>query len=211
VGLGLSGASFAVVLAAIGRMVSEEKQEKMPPVKKIWRAWWEKVGEKYEFVDRDEEARKLKKYGYAVTRKGVYEGMDVIVLQSRGDSIEQLLGKMEISHRMTRAGQIPKDGLHPFALFVSNCTGEITNKDVEYLQWFVRAGGYLFCSCWALTHTAEKVYPGLDGYDPVVKKVPSKGNVLDNVPAEPAPRRAPTWKASSRRSRDRSTSSTALT
>ena len=58
----------------------------------------------------------------------------------------------------TRSGQVPDSGLHPFAIFVANCTGEITPKDAERLAWFVRVGGYLFGSCWALSETIEQVY-----------------------------------------------------
>jgi hypothetical protein len=102
----------------------------------------------------------------------------VVVLQSRGDHIEQLLEKVGIQHRITRAAAVAQAELHPFAVFVSNCTGEIQPDDVERLQWFVRVGGYLFGSCWALQHTIARVHPG------VVAKLPVKGEVLDNVTAE---------------------------
>ena len=64
-------------------------------------------------------------------------------------------------------------------MFFSNCTGEVQPKDVERLSWFVRVGGYLFGSCWALQHTIVPVYPG------VVRKLTTKGEVLDHVPAMP--------------------------
>jgi len=109
----------------------------------------------------------------------------VIVLQSRGDSIEKLLERLEIDFRLTRQGAVPKAALHPFGVFVSNCTGEITPDDVEQLRWFVRVGGYLFCSCWALDHTAERVYDG------VVGKLETLQEVLDNVDAEACPTDSP--------------------
>jgi HEAT repeat protein len=149
-----------------------------------WTAWWERQAPGYEFVDRDKEAREAKKGGYAVKPVDVYDKvgtaeMDVVVLQSRGDHIEKLLTKLNIKHRITRAASVAEAELHPFAVFVSNCTGEVQEEDVARLQWFVRVGGYLFCSCWALKHTAELVYPGL------VQKLTTKAQVVDTVIAEP--------------------------
>ncbi|MCE9636234.1 MAG: HEAT repeat domain-containing protein [Planctomycetes bacterium] len=143
----------------------------------LWKAWWKKAEPSFGFRDFAEEAEKAKKYGYSPTFEGVYEGLDVIVLQSRGDHIEQLLERLAITHRITHSGAVPDAGLHPFGIFVANCTGEITPKDVEPLQWFVRVGGYMFASCWALHHTVEKVYPG------VVRRWPLKGQVIDTVEA----------------------------
>ena len=57
------------------------------------------------FRDRRELAEKRKKYGYAVPDNEIYDGLDVVVLQSRGDHIEQLLTELEIEHRMTQASQ----------------------------------------------------------------------------------------------------------
>lgn len=153
------------------RMTGEEVAGK----RAAWTAWWEKNGPAYVFTDPEAEAKKAQKYGYAPTPVGVYEGFDVIVLQSRGDHIEQMLEVLEVEHRLTRSGQLDDAGLHPLAVFVSNCTGEITSKDVEPLAWFVRSGGYLFGSCWALQETVEKIYPG------AIRKLPYKGQVIDNV------------------------------
>ncbi len=181
--LGLKDTAIARSAYEILRRLTEKE---IPPRVPAWRDWWEANGKDYEFLDLEEEARKAKKFGYAPDRRGVYEGQDIIVLQSRGDHIEQLLERIDIEHRLSRAGSVEKSELHPYAVFVSNCTGEITSEDVERLAWFVRVGGYLFCSCWALKHTAELVYPGM------VQKFATKGGqVLDNVYSEECPTDSP--------------------
>lgn len=151
--------------------------ERVPGKRPAWTEWWAKNGPGHVFIDREEEAKKAQKAGYAPTPTGVYEGLDVVVLQSRGDHIEQMLEHLRVDHRLTRSGAVPDAGLHPLAVFVSNCTGEVTDKDVEPLQWFVRSGGHLFGSCWALSKTIERVVPG------VVRKAPTKQEVLENVPS----------------------------
>ncbi len=158
----------------------------LPPDYDEWKGWWKYNRPKYEFEDRARIARELKKGGYAVDPVDVYDpvgsaSMDIVVLQSRGDHIEKLLEDLGIAVRITRAAAVDEAELHSFAVFVSNCTGEVQKSDIERLQWFVRVGGYLFCSCWALHHTVEPVYPGL------VRKFRTKGEVLDNVRAEPCP------------------------
>jgi HEAT repeat protein len=155
------------------------------PKVKAWRAWWKENGLGFVPVDRANAAREAKKYGYAPTYAGVYEDLDVIVLQSRGDHIEQLLQRLSIAHRLTRQGQVRDGALHPYAVFVANCTGEIAPKDEEPLQWFVRTGGYLFSSCWSLHETVEPVYPG------AVRKLQTSGQVLENVVAEACPSDSP--------------------
>ena len=154
-----------------------------------WMGWWKFNEPGFEFLDRKKIAREMRKGGYAVDPVDVYEkgksALDVVVLQSRGDHIEDLLEELGIEHRLTRAAQVEKSDLHSFAVFVANCTGEIQKNDIERLQWFVRVGGYLFCSCWALHHTIEKVYPGM------IRKLPTRAEVLDNVVSSPCPTDSP--------------------
>lgn len=162
-----------------GKALSEKPKE--------WREWWAVQGPRWEFRDTEKEAKEAKRYGYAVSPREVYRDLDIIVLQTRkgGDSIETLLDDYEITYRITRAASVDKAGLHPYALFVANCPGELVNKDVERIQWHVRAGGYLFASCWALTHTVAAAFPG------IVRKLETRAQVIDNVAAEPRPSESP--------------------
>jgi len=161
------------------RMASKD----VDPTSKAWREWWKINAPGYVFVDLEAEYRKAHKFGYAPTIEGLYQGLDVVVLATRGggDRIEDLLTELKINHRLCRQPQVQEAGLHPFALFVANCPGEIGEKDVEALSWFVRAGGYLFSSCWALHETIEKIYPG------IVQRYQTPGaQVIDyNVTAAP--------------------------
>src|SRR5262245_730264 len=151
-----------------------------------WSKWWETNQKRVILSVPEDVLERRKKYGYATgapnTKElfaSTFEGLDVLVLQSRGDHIEDVLEGLEIAHRCTSSGQVLSDGLHPQGVFVSNCTGEITADEAERLSWFVRAGGALFGSCWALQETIQDLEPGL------VRKLETKGEVLDDVPAFP--------------------------
>jgi hypothetical protein len=161
------------------RMTSKDVE----PDSKAWRAWWKINEPNYQFLDLAAEFKKARKFGYAPTVEGLYQGLDVVVLATRGggDRIEDLLKILKITNRLCRQPKVTEAGLHPFALFFANCPGEIGADDVQALSWYVRAGGYLFSSCWALHETIEKIYPGM------VKRYETPGaQVIDyNVKAAP--------------------------
>lgn len=164
--------------------IAHQKLEQKPDA---WTKWWAE-NQKHVVLSVPEdvlERRKSLGYGTGKARtsdelfKNTYVGVDVLVLQSRGDHIENVLDKLGIVHRRTSSGQVLTDGLHPQGVFVANCTGEITADEAARLSWFVRAGGALFGSCWALRETVQNLEPGL------VRVLETRGEVLDDVPAYP--------------------------
>jgi len=144
-----------------------------------WEEWWAENGAAVHFPDPEEVRARRERYGYAQRDEEVFTDLDVVVLESRGDHIERVLERLGIEHRMTVAARVAQAALHPGAVYVSNCTGEVVERDLERIAWFVRTGGYLFGSCWSLSQTIEHVYPG------VVRKYPTTSDVLDDVVAEP--------------------------
>lgn len=151
--------------------------EKVKSNRGSWTSWWKSNASTYEFP-RSEDADK---YGYGASSRAIYDNLDVIVFQSRGDHIELLLDELEIPYRTTRMGEVGDVGLHPQAVYVSNCTGEASADDAEPLSWFVRTGGYLFSSCWALTHTVNHVVEGK------LRQLHTPGQVMGLVEASPCP------------------------
>ncbi len=154
-------------------------RDKVAAKESAWKAWWQKNEPAFQFPEPSETAKQQQKYGYAPTAYGVYEDLDVLVFQSRGDHIEKLLDKLKIAHRLTHGGGVADSGVEPLGVYVANCTGECSPEDLDYVRWFVHAGGYLFSSCWALTYHSAEVRPGFGRWF----KTPSQ--VLDLVTAEP--------------------------
>jgi HEAT repeat protein len=193
VGLGHSKQKAAVPLlieALAGKSPSEKisayealrriTRDKVTNKQASWKTWWSKNENSFQFPDLSEAAKQQQKYGYAPTSYGVYEDLDVLVFQSRGDHIEKLLDKMKIEHRETHGGGVTDAGVAPHGVYVANCTGEASPDDLEQVRWFVHAGGYLFNSCWALTYHAAEVRPGFGR-----KFETGERDVLDLVTAEP--------------------------
>jgi HEAT repeat protein len=140
-----------------------------------WKQWWSENRSRVQWKPDLDLAARYERYGYAVPLQEIYKGLDVVVLESRGDHIEEVLTDLTIEYRKTAGAGVHAAELHPAALFFANCTGEIEEGDVERLAWFVRTGGALFSSCWALSETVERVYPG------VVRKLETQAEVLDDV------------------------------
>jgi len=171
------GDSDASVRRIAHEYLEQNLHAKLPAEPAAWEAWWKENGERVKLVDPVEEKKRRERYGYAPKPEGVFEDLDVFVLQSRGDHIERLLEHLKIAHEMTQASKLEELGIHPGSIYVSNCTGEIETKDVERLAWYVRAGGYLFGSCWSLAETIERIHPG------VLRKLPTNGEVMGDVVA----------------------------
>jgi len=158
-------------------------KQNFPAEKDPWLSWWSQVERAIQLYDPDEVKVRQKKYGYGGVEDRdtgtLFDGFDVVVFQSRGDHIENVLGKLEIEHRLTAGSKVDEAELHPHAACVVNCTGEITRDDAERIAWFVRTGGYLLGSCWTLSMTINTVYPG------VLAKLETRGEVMDDVLAVP--------------------------
>lgn len=164
--------------------------ERLGPKPEAWRDWLAKNKRGLDLrdpVSRAEDAARDRARGTYVDRRSakleltrIYQNLALFVLESRGDHIERLFEHFEIGHVRTQAGKLPEIALQPDALFVSNCTGEIEAQDVERLRWFVLSGGHLFGSCWALTETIGRAFPG------VLRKTETASEVLDHVEAFPA-------------------------
>lgn len=162
-----------------------------------WLKWWGENGVRLKLWTPEEAKLRREKFGYSVPVGEVFRDLDVIVLESRGDQIQTVLEHVEtglavagakgdkkdppkggVPYRKTTAGQHRSDGLQPFGVYVSNCTGEVAPADLEAISWFVRTGGYLFGSCWSLGETIDRVYPG-------VVRARHLENELATVNAEP--------------------------
>lgn len=154
----------------------------LPPKAQAWADFWAASGEKFEILDREAEIRDAKRYGYALNDRDVYENLDVCVLKSRGDTIQNLLTHLQIKHRLTQSASVKKDGVQPFGVFVSNCTGEMLPDDHERVSWFVHAGGALFASCWAIDTTIGKEFP-----QTMIRFRGFAGEVLSQAQAEELP------------------------
>lgn len=153
-------------------------REKLPAKVETWEWWWSQNESRTLLVDPAAQEEMRKRFTTSGTAAPeIFRGLDTFVLESRGDHIEKVLASQEVAAQMTMAGKLDECPLHPDAMFVANCSGEIEAGDVDRLRWFVLAGGHLFGSCWALSETIQRALPG------VLAKYETQGEVVAHVPA----------------------------
>jgi hypothetical protein len=159
-------------------------RRRLDPDVATWTAWWAENEARVRMVDPEEEAERVRRFGYSedfsASARDLYAGLDVLVLESDGDHIQHVLDDLEVEHRLTAGNRVPEDAAHSRCVFVSNCTGVVEERDVARLAWFVRAGGYLFGSCWAIDETIGRAAPG------AIRRLATTEQVLDRVEASPA-------------------------
>ena len=159
--------------------------ERPEPTVAAWSAWLGENGKRLRLDDPKERRERRERYGYGAPPGEIYRGLDVVVLESRGDRMQEVLERQEIVHRETASSRVAADGLDAGGVFVSNCTGELEAGDVERLEWFLTVGGYLCGSCWALTETVGRVAPGY------LDRLPTRDEVMDQVEAGPCTAESP--------------------
>ena len=156
--------------------------QKLPREVEAYQEWWAK-NEAGMLLLTPEKARERGR-AYAdfggKTINAPYKEMDVFVFQSHGDHIQDLMARRDIQYTLTASGLISMAEVHPFGVYIANCVGNCTSQDIDYLQWSVLTGGYLFSSCWALNGTIEHMEPGVMQ---ALRRYLS-GNLLDQVKAE---------------------------
>jgi hypothetical protein len=100
-------------------------------------------------------ARLLRKAGSA----------DVIVVAGCYDHVESVLDLLEIKHTLVPAGAVKDLDLRPEQLLIINCPGQIGRRGARKVRKFVKAGGSLFTTDWALKHVLEAAFPGYVEYN----------------------------------------------
>lgn len=146
-----------------------------------WASWWKGRPGHGNFKTREERDDLAEAYGYGVSDAEIYAGLDVVVIPGRGDKVEAVLDRLGITYRTVPVGKLQEAALTPESVLLVGCAGEISPGDRQMIRWFVHAGGALFTSCWALSHTVEPAFPA------IVSKAATPGEVLDTVFAERAP------------------------
>jgi HEAT repeat protein len=159
-----------------------------------WRKWWKSRADEFRFLDNGTTIKRDHRYGrrdeFRRSPYASFQQQDVIVLSQGRDRLEEILERMKVPFTTTVTGEVPQSGLHPRAVFLANCPGETDPVDQQHLEWFVRAGGHLFGSCWSLTRTIAKTFPGFIEAHPQARKEPgfvpvfpasSAGEAIDGV------------------------------
>lgn len=90
---------------------------------------------------------------------------DVIVVGGEYDHIEQVLAISDTPYTLIRPALLEEARLRSDQVVFVNCPGKLGKRGLRNLDAFVRAGGFLFTTDWALRHVIEKIFPGVLAYN----------------------------------------------
>jgi len=90
---------------------------------------------------------------------------DVIVVSGGYDHIEQVLESSDTPFTLVQPEMLDKAKLRPDQVVFINCPGILNKKGLRKLEGFVRSGGFLFTTDWALRNVIEPAFPGFLEYN----------------------------------------------
>jgi hypothetical protein len=87
------------------------------------------------------------------------QGKDIVVVAGGMDRIEDVLRAARIRFTIIQPGQVARYQLSSNMIVMVNCPGHMPRAGVERLERFVRAGGLLYTTDWALKNVVERGFP----------------------------------------------------
>ncbi|MHB8876376.1 MAG: hypothetical protein ACYC8T_22005 [Myxococcaceae bacterium] len=88
------------------------------------------------------------------------KGKDVVVVAGSMDHIEQVLAAARIPFTLIDPAQVADHQLRSSMVLMVNCPGTMPDAGVKRVERFVRAGGLLYTTDWALQSVIMKAFPG---------------------------------------------------
>lgn len=86
-------------------------------------------------------------------------GKDIVVVRGSMDHIEQVLSAARIRHTVIDPNAVARADLNADQVLMVNCPGTMPMAGVRRIAKFVRAGGLLYTTDWALVNVIEKAFP----------------------------------------------------
>lgn len=88
----------------------------------------------------------------------------IIIVAGVYDKIELVLDLIDVPYVLIQPRDFDKISLRPDQILIINCPGDIT-KGLSKIEAFVKQGGFLFTTDWALFNILEKIFPKLVRYN----------------------------------------------
>jgi hypothetical protein len=87
-------------------------------------------------------------------------GKDIVVVAGSMDHVEQVLDAARIKYTLIQPQDVAQYQLRSNMIVMVNCPGVMPDEGVRRIEKFVRAGGLLYTTDWALKTLVEKAFPG---------------------------------------------------
>ncbi len=83
----------------------------------------------------------------------------IIIVAGSYDKVEMVLDMIKVPYVFIQPDEFGQIELKPDQILIINCPGNIYDKNLAKIQTFVKQGGFLFTTDWALLNILEKIFP----------------------------------------------------
>ncbi|MFX1379881.1 MAG: hypothetical protein ACFFA4_12400 [Promethearchaeota archaeon] len=83
----------------------------------------------------------------------------IIIVAGAYDKIELVLDLIKVPYILIQPHEISQIELNPEQILIINCPGQVNEDALPKIKDFVKKGGFLFTTDWALLNVLEKIFP----------------------------------------------------
>jgi hypothetical protein len=85
---------------------------------------------------------------------------EIVVVRGHYDQIERVLRATDVPHLLVEPAEVDRLDWAELQVLMVSCPGNLSSESVSRIAAWVRRGGYLVTSDWALKHVIEPAFPG---------------------------------------------------
>ncbi|MFW9876579.1 MAG: hypothetical protein ACFFG0_26080 [Candidatus Thorarchaeota archaeon] len=89
----------------------------------------------------------------------------IIIVSGSYDKVEIVLDMIKVPYVLVQPEEVSQIELKPDQILIMNCPGNIHDDILPKVKEFVKRGGFLFTTDWALLNILEKIFPELVKYN----------------------------------------------
>jgi len=94
------------------------------------------------------------------------EESDIVIVEGSYDRVQDVLDMIKVPYVLIGTHDIAQIDLKPDQILIINCPGNIT-EGLSKIKEFVKKGGFLFTTDWALLNILERIFPEFVKYNQV--------------------------------------------
>ncbi|MHA1294295.1 MAG: hypothetical protein ACTSQJ_16725 [Promethearchaeota archaeon] len=83
----------------------------------------------------------------------------IIIIAGSYDRVESVLDMIKVPYVLIQPYEFHQINLNTNQILIVNCPGNLNKDDLEKIKAFVKKGGLLFSTDWALLNILEKIFP----------------------------------------------------
>jgi len=89
----------------------------------------------------------------------------IVIVAGSYDRVETVLDMIKVPYVLIQPEEVSQIELKPDQILIINCPGNIYDDPLPKVKEFVKRGGFLFTTDWALLNILEKIFPELVKYN----------------------------------------------